>query len=67
MAKLFTATLNFPGEDNGTSVDVYDVSVNGSTVYIAYVDASGNLKVRATSTVQDVAGTLPVIMTSATA
>ena len=62
MATLFTGTLNIPGEDFGASVDVYDITVNGSTVYITYA-VGGDVKVRATSTVQDVAGTLPVIMT----
>jgi len=60
-----SGTMNIPGEDFGASVDVVDIDVNGSTVYVTYV-VSGNLKVKAYTTVQNVDGTLPIIMSGCT-
>jgi hypothetical protein len=56
-----SGTMLIPGEDYGLGVDVVDVDVNGSTIYISYI-SNGNLKVKAYSTVQNVDRTLPIFM-----
>lgn len=50
------------GEDNLTSVSAVDITVNGSTVYCTYINASGNLKVKTTSCSYSNEGVVPVIM-----
>ena len=59
---IITGKILVQGQDYDTSVSATDVHGYGSTVYVTYIDASGNLKVRATSTVQNVDGTFPIIM-----
>jgi hypothetical protein len=34
------------GTLNGESATIVDIDINGSTVYLSYIDAAGNLKVQ---------------------
>lgn len=60
-----SGTMLILGEDYGSVVDVVDVDINGQTIYIAYV-SNGKLKVKADSIVQNVNGTLPILMSGCT-
>lgn len=63
---IIAGTLLVPGPDYGASVSATNVEANGQTVYITYVDASGNLKVGVTSLVQNVDQSIRVAMSGCT-
>ena len=63
---IITGELLVDGPDYNTSVTATDVTANGQSVYITYVDAAGNLKVAVTTLVQNVDQTIRVAMSGCT-
>jgi hypothetical protein len=57
-----SGTFLIDGEDYGTDVEAVNLIANGQQIYVVYIDASGNLKCRQTSTTNNVDGSVPIIM-----
>lgn len=61
-----SGTFLINGEDYGSTVNAVDFVANGQQLYITYIDASGNLKCRQTSIMNNVDGSVPIVMSGCT-